>query len=111
MEIDIILADTWYMGYNSLKDYYKNYHDEYDKTKDKENDSLYESFKPNVKIPYCLFTFLYDNYDNDTVERWVYYELVCNMNGVWYVTKFDYPANNKDICDYIVGDYVKKVFA
>lgn len=99
------------MGFDSVEDYYEYYHSEYNETKDKANDSLYESLRLSAKIPYCLFTFLYDNYDNDNVERWVYYELVCNMNGVWYVTKFDYPAKKEDICDYVVGDYVKEVFA
>lgn len=96
LKIDIAIGQMPYEGFYSLEAYSDYYFEIYN-----QSPNFYKSFHFEEKIPYCVFSF------NTDAGQGIYYELIYNLNGIYCVTKFNYPTSKRSVYDEIVSNYVR----
>lgn len=96
LELNITICDGKYNGFQSVDSYYEYYQQIY-----RNEPNIYAPLYKKADPPYCVFSF------NSDIGKEIYYELTYNLDGIWCVSKFTYPTNNREICNTIVENYVK----
>ena len=96
LNVTIKITDGSYDNSQSIEDYYtqcmKNY---------KNIPDIYAPKYDSNNPPYCVFSF------NSNSGKNIYYELAYILDGIWCVTEFRYPTENREMCDSIITNYLK----
>ena len=94
MNVTIKITDGSYDNSQSIEDYHtqcmKNY---------KNIPDIYAPKYDSNNPPYCVFSF------NSNSGKNIYYELAYILDGIWCVTEFRYPTENREMCDSIITNY------
>lgn len=96
LNVNVIITDSTYQLFESIEEYYA-YYKQIHVNKPNIYCPLYEKGTP----PYCVFSFNFDD------GKEIYYELTYNLDGIWCITKFTYPTDNRAACDSVIKKYVK----
>lgn len=96
LTVNISITDSAHQLFESIGEYYA-YYKKIHENKPNIYCPLYEKGTP----PYCVFSFNFDE------GKEIYYELTYNLDGIWCITRFTYPTDNRAICDSVIKRYVK----